>query len=284
MSGAEGLMPSTACRSKPGASASRRGSRPRIEAKPSYAQFRIVGLDDDRARTGPRRSLRPERSGTDHPQQRNWSARASEPTFRKRSDWDGADLCFADRSCDPPGELTDLHITNYLRVATPPLFTPDGKPFGIIIANIDMRPALNRIRSSTNSGEEIYAVNSYGDYLVHPDRGARIRGAHRVVPPTGAMIFRFFPAWSARRPYPRTPHDRSGRAGPAVRAAIAPGAACRNGSAIIVIVPPSVFWAACRPPFEGHTSCSSASLAVLARGLHSRVLVGALPELARSDG
>ena len=38
-----------------------------------------------------------------------------------------------------------------------------------MIVNVDMRPALFRVRSSMRPGEAIYVVNSRGDYLVHPD-------------------------------------------------------------------------------------------------------------------
>ena len=51
-----------------------------------------------------------------------------------------------------------------------PIFAPDGKPFGIFIVNVDMRPALDRVRSSVRPGESVYVVNGRGDYLVHPDR------------------------------------------------------------------------------------------------------------------
>ena len=82
----------------------------------------------------------------------------------------------------PPGELyvspLDL-VQDHGVVTTPlvptlrvarPIFAPDGKPFGIFIVNIDMRPALDRARSSVRPGESIYVVNGRGEYLVHPDR------------------------------------------------------------------------------------------------------------------
>ena len=56
-----------------------------------------------------------------------------------------------------------------LRVAAP-VFAPDGKPFGIVVVNVDMRPAFDRIRSSVRPGEHIYVVDEQGNYLVHPDR------------------------------------------------------------------------------------------------------------------
>jgi PAS domain S-box-containing protein len=56
-----------------------------------------------------------------------------------------------------------------LQIAKPVLAT-DGKPFGIVIVNVDMRPALDRVRSSVRPGEKVYVVDGRGDYLVHPDR------------------------------------------------------------------------------------------------------------------
>lgn len=51
-----------------------------------------------------------------------------------------------------------------------PVLAPDGKPFGIVIINADMGPALERVRSSLRPGETAYVVDRKGDYLVHPDR------------------------------------------------------------------------------------------------------------------
>ena len=59
--------------------------------------------------------------------------------------------------------------TATMRIAKPVL-TPDGKPFGIVIATADMRPALDRARSSVRPGEAAYVVDGSGNYLVHPDR------------------------------------------------------------------------------------------------------------------
>jgi PAS domain S-box-containing protein len=62
-----------------------------------------------------------------------------------------------------------------MRVAKPVL-APDGKPFGIVIVNVDMRPALDRVRATARPNEMVYVVDAYGNYLVHPDR-ARENGA-----------------------------------------------------------------------------------------------------------
>ncbi|MBR1124790.1 PAS domain S-box protein [Bradyrhizobium lablabi] len=56
-----------------------------------------------------------------------------------------------------------------MRIAKP-VMAPDGKPFGIVIVNVDMRAALDRVRTSGRPGENIYLVDRKGDYLIHPDR------------------------------------------------------------------------------------------------------------------
>ncbi len=63
-----------------------------------------------------------------------------------------------------------------IRVAKPVL-AADGKPFGIVVVNVDMRPALDRVRASARPGEKVYVVDAHGNYLVHPDP-AREFAAH----------------------------------------------------------------------------------------------------------
>ncbi|KJC59824.1 hypothetical protein UP10_16150 [Bradyrhizobium sp. LTSPM299] len=62
-----------------------------------------------------------------------------------------------------------------------PVRAPDGKPFGIVIIDADMRPTLESIRASVRPGEFVYVVDAKGNYLVHPDR-AREFGAQQGRP------------------------------------------------------------------------------------------------------
>ncbi|WP_454624076.1 PAS domain S-box protein [Bradyrhizobium cenepequi] len=75
-----------------------------------------------------------------------------------------------------------------LRVATP-VPAADGKPFGIILIEIDMRGELDRVRGSVRPGEAAYVVDSRGNYLIHPDRAREFGGR----PGTGADWRRDFP-------------------------------------------------------------------------------------------
>lgn len=208
-----------------------------IEAKPSYGQFRIIGLDDDQ-----RELVRVDRSGP------NGSARIVPDGELTRK---GERTYFQETIRLAPGEIyvspldlatrqggtTTAYIPT-LRVATP-LFTPDGKPFGIIIANIDMRPALDRVRASTNSGGAIYVVNSRGDYLVHPDPAQEF-GSLRGHPTNWRNDFPFFAA-AAGTPEASTQLMADGLGRPS-GAAIAPALlAGKEWIGVIVAVPSAVF-------------------------------------------
>jgi PAS domain S-box-containing protein len=138
-----------------------------LKAKPAYAEFRIIGLDD-----GGRDIVKVDRSGP------GGAVRLVPETELKRED---DRPYFKETIRLPAGETyvspLDLVTDNgtvetphrpTLRVATP-VFAPDGKPFGVVIVNVDMRPALHRVRSSMRPGEMIYVVNGRGDYIIHPD-------------------------------------------------------------------------------------------------------------------
>ncbi|WP_439395815.1 PAS domain S-box protein [Bradyrhizobium sp. PMVTL-01] len=208
-----------------------------IEAKPSYAQFRVIGLDDNQ-----RELVRVDRSGP------NGTVRiVPDSELEHKSER----AYFQETIRLPPGEVyvssidlatrqggtTGLHIPT-LRVAMP-LFTSDGKPFGIVIANIDMRPALDRVRSTRSPGGEIYVVNSRGDYLVHPDRTQEF-GSLRGHPTDWRKDFPFLSALAGTPDLvTRLTTDESGRpSGAAIAPALLAG---KEWVAIIVTVPPSVF-------------------------------------------
>ncbi|OAF05346.1 PAS domain S-box protein [Bradyrhizobium neotropicale] len=241
-----------------------------IEAKPSYGQFRVIGIDDDQ-----RELVRVDRSGP------NGAARiVPNGELERKSER----TYFQETIRLAPGEIyvspidlatraggtTTPHIPT-LRVATP-LFTADGKPFGIIIANIDMRPALDHVRSTAGLGGEIYVVNSRGDYLVHPDR-AREFGSLHDHPANWRNDFPFFAALAG------TPDvstelmtDKAGRpSGVAIAPALLAG---KEWVAIIATVPPSVF--ARVPAAIQKTSLLVGVLAILAAAVLAVLLARSL--------
>ncbi|TQF40404.1 histidine kinase [Bradyrhizobium sp. UNPF46] len=208
-----------------------------IEAKPIYGQFRIIGVDNDQ-----RELVRVDRSGP------NGAARiASDSELETKSDRP----YFRETIRLAPGEIyvspvvlatrhggtTDPHVPT-LRAAMP-LFAADGKPFGIIVANVDMRPALAHVRSATSSEGDIYVVNARGDYLVHPDR-AREFGTLRNGPNDWRKDFPYFANLAGTQEgTTRLLNDGWGRPSGAV---IAPALlAGKEWVAIIETIPPPVF-------------------------------------------
>ncbi|HEY9009581.1 MAG TPA: PAS domain S-box protein, partial [Devosia sp.] len=208
-----------------------------IEAKPIYGQFRIIAVDDDQ-----RELVRVDRSGP------NGTARiVPDDELERKSDR----AYFQETIRLPPGEVyvspielatrhggtTAPHIPT-LRVAMP-LFDADGKPFGIIVVNIDMRPALDAVRATASSGGEIYAVNSRGDYLVHPDR-TREFGTLHGRPNDWRKDFPYFASSTGTLDAStRLLTDAAGRpSGAAIAPALLVG---KDWVAIIETIPPPVF-------------------------------------------
>jgi PAS domain S-box-containing protein len=150
-----------------------------LRAKPAYSKIRVVGLDDDR-----REIFRVDRAGP------NGAVRdVAEPELQRKGDrtflketiqLQPDDIYVSPISLDRDDGVIETPHKPTLRVATP-VFAPGGKPFGMFIVNVDMRPALDNVRSSVRQGGAIYVVNRQGDYLVHPDP-AREFGSHLGTP------------------------------------------------------------------------------------------------------
>ncbi|TGN82691.1 PAS domain S-box protein [Bradyrhizobium yuanmingense] len=208
-----------------------------IDAKPIYGQFRIIGVDDDQ-----RELVHVDRSGP------NGAARIAPDSELERK---SGRAYFQETIRLGPGEIyvspielatrqggTTAPHAPTLRAAMP-LFTADDKPFGIIVANIDMRPALERVRAATTSGGEIYVVNARGDYLVHPDR-TREFGSSRGLPADWRKDLPFLSALAGTSDVvTRVTTDESGRTSGA--AFVPLSLAGKEWVAIVVTVPPSVF-------------------------------------------
>jgi PAS domain S-box-containing protein len=139
-----------------------------LKAKPAYAELRIIGLDD-----GQREIVRVDRSGPNGAVRIVPAAelqRKGERTYFKETIQLKPDgIYVSPLNLAKRGGVIKTPYAPSLRIATP-IFAPDGKPFGIIIINVDMRPAFDRVRSSVPEGRGIYVVDKQGDYLVHPDR------------------------------------------------------------------------------------------------------------------
>jgi hypothetical protein len=139
-----------------------------LQAKPAYAEIRLIGADGDR-----REIVRVDRHGPNGaieivPDER-LAPKGDSSYYKQTIKLRPGDMYVSPITLDRLGETIVMPPMPSLLVATP-IFAPDGKLFGIFIINVDMRPAFDRIRASTRPGENVYLVDGNGDYLVHPDR------------------------------------------------------------------------------------------------------------------
>ena len=150
-----------------------------LVAKPAYAEIRVIGLDD-----GGREVARVDRSGPNGAirivPDAELGPRADRTYFKETIKLRPGEIYVSTLNLDRSNRTILTPYRPTLRVATP-IFMPDGKPFGIFIINVDMRPAFDRVRASARPGESVYLVNERGDYLVHPDR-AREFGSELGMP------------------------------------------------------------------------------------------------------
>jgi PAS domain S-box-containing protein len=138
-----------------------------LESKPAYSQFRIIGIDD-----GGREIVRVDRRGKDgairivpDAELQTKSDRSYvTDTLRLRPD----EIYVSPIELSHDNGLIEVPHVPVLRVAAP-IQAPDGKPFGIVIINLDMRPIFSSLRGGVRSEAALYVINDNGDYLVNPD-------------------------------------------------------------------------------------------------------------------
>jgi PAS domain S-box-containing protein len=139
-----------------------------LEAKPTYAMFRIIGLDDDG-----RELVRVDRAGPDETvrivPEEGLQKRNNRSYFQETIGLTPGQIYVSPLDLGRRNGLIEQVHRPTLRVATP-IFADDGSLFGLFMINVDMRRAFDRVRSSAWPGETIYVVNRQGDYLIHPDR------------------------------------------------------------------------------------------------------------------
>ncbi len=149
-----------------------------LVAKPAYSQFRFIGIDD-----GQREVIRVDRSGPNGAvrvvPKAELQQEGDQPYFRDTIKLRANEIYVSPIELNEESGVVETPHVPTLRVAAP-VFAPDGKPFGIVVINVDMRPAFDRIRSSASQGEQIYAVDARGDYLINPDPSREFGSQLRV--------------------------------------------------------------------------------------------------------
>ena len=210
-----------------------------LEAKPAYAQFRIIGIEN-----GGREIVRVDRSGPNGAIRLvpdvELQPKGDRDYFKHAISLPANEIYVSRLELNQPNGVIETPQIPTLRVGTR-LQGPGGKPFGIVIVNVDMRPALDRVRSSVRQGGSIYVVNARGDYLVHPDR-AREFGSQLGTPNNWQTDFpHLASALGATQGVAQIVPDQTGRPG---GAAIAPAILAGNEwVAVIESVPNAVVMA-----------------------------------------
>jgi PAS domain S-box-containing protein len=138
-----------------------------LAAKPSYRQFRVIGVAD-----GGREILRVDRSGPGGSIRRvpdgGLQRRGERDYFRQTIDLPVGGIHVSPIELNAGNGAGEQLRAPVLRVATPVL-APGGARFGIIMINIDMRPVFAVLRGAEHDGRRVFVVNERGDYLLHPD-------------------------------------------------------------------------------------------------------------------
>ena len=138
-----------------------------LDAKPAYSQFRILGIENDG-----REIVRVDRSGPNGAVRivpdAELQRKGDQAYFRDTIKLGAGEVYVSVLDLNQEHGIIETPHVPTLRVATP-VFAPNGQLFGIIIINVDMRAAFDRIRSSLRRGGRVYVVDKRGDYLVHPD-------------------------------------------------------------------------------------------------------------------
>ena len=259
-----------------------------LRAKPAYSKFCLIGIED-----GQREIVRVDRSGPngevrvvpDAELQRKGDRPFFSAALKLRPDEVSVSAIVLN---EDNGVIETPHVP-ILRVATP-LAGPDGKPFGVFIIHVDMRPAFDRVRSSVRPGEQIYVVNGQGDYLVHPDP-AREFGTQFGTSANWQSDFPYFAAaLGTSKGGAQIVPDPAGRPG---GAAIAPAVlAGKQWVGIIEMVPNTVFMAAAAPIQRNSilvgliaVLCAAALAVLVANSLTRPInqLTAAVEGLGRSD-
>jgi PAS domain S-box-containing protein len=138
-----------------------------LKANPDYLQFRVIGVAD-----GGREIVRVDRQVPGGPirvvPDNELQQKADRPYFQQTIGLPPGEAYVSPVELNVEHGTIEVPNVPVLRTATP-IHTPGGKPFGLVIINIDMRSAFARLRSHAPTGAQTYLVNHRGDYLIHPD-------------------------------------------------------------------------------------------------------------------
>jgi signal transduction histidine kinase/CheY-like chemotaxis protein len=137
-----------------------------LAAKQNFAQYRIIGIAD-----GGREILRVDRNADGSPRvvpESELERRGDREYFMQTLSAAKGAVIVSPVDLYQVQGAAGTHRMPIVRVSTA-IYSPEGQPFGILVVNIDLRPAFGRIDNETEPDATVYVVNEWGDYLAHPD-------------------------------------------------------------------------------------------------------------------
>jgi PAS domain S-box-containing protein len=139
-----------------------------LAGKPDYLEFRVIGVDD-----GGRELVRVDRSGPGGTirmvPQAELQRQGDQDYFKKTLALPANEIFVSSIDLNrESGGIETPPIPTFRTAA--PIAGPDGTTLGIVVINVDLRPAIARLRNGVVGNTRVYVVNETGDYLVHPDR------------------------------------------------------------------------------------------------------------------
>lgn len=137
-----------------------------LEARPNYMQIRYIGVAGDG-----KELVRVDRYGDDiiRVSSHHLQSKGTKPYFKNTVALELGQPYLSDISLNREfGKVSQPQVPT-LRIATP-IYTQQGKVFGIVIINVSYEDFLTSIRINSNTNRELYVTNADGNYLVHPDK------------------------------------------------------------------------------------------------------------------
>ena len=139
-----------------------------LQAKPNYLQMRLIGMAD-----GGREIVRVDRASAGAPirvvPKSDLQRKGDNAYFTETIGLPNGGVYISALNLNREHDEVQVPHTPVLRAATP-VYTDDGKIFGIVVINVAMQPLLDQLRSAARPGGHVYLVNDKGDFLLHPDQ------------------------------------------------------------------------------------------------------------------
>ncbi len=135
------------------------------EARPEYAQLRLIGTVD-----GGRELVRVDRTaeGLRITPADGLQAKGDRYYFQEASRLAPGAVYFSRTDLNQEQGVISTPLQPTLRVATP-VHDATGDLFAVVVLNMDMGQAFERVASYQDPAETLYIVDERGDFLLHPD-------------------------------------------------------------------------------------------------------------------